>query len=119
MTILLRNKLSSVSPPFSNEGSSEIALSEAKRGDPSSHYFQYPSYLLPLTPFKLDAWLQECHYKAKLRFIAPFERHTCQAKKLIDNHSHGDLIRAVVRASQVSKYPFTLKFVERILDDSS
>ena len=119
MTILARNKISThYSSPFSNEGSS-IALSEAKRGDPSSTYFQYPNWLLPLTPFKLVTWLKECHYRAGLDFILPFRRHLRQAQKLVDNHGHDDLIRAVKQASLVAQHPFTFKFVGKVLNEES
>lgn len=119
MTILDRNKVpTSYYPTPSSEGSS-IALSEAKRGDPSSNYFQYPDYLLPLDASKLVQWLQECHYRAKLDFIGLPQRHLRHASKLVKSYGHDDLVRAVMLASHISKYPFTLKFVERLLNEES
>lgn len=119
MTILARNKLSTYSSPPLSEGSSQIGMTETKRDDPSSSYFTYPDWLLPLNAPKLVSWLKECHIQAGLQFMEPFSRHTRQAKKLVDNHDEEDLIKAVKRASQLSKHSFTFKFVEKILNENS
>jgi len=116
MAILKRNQLSSYPPSIVPGGSSPIGLTEAKRDDPLSTYFQYPDWLLPLNAPKLVSWLKECHEKAGLQFMEPFARHLRQAKKLVDSCGHDDLIRATKRASQLSKHPFTFRFVEEILN---
>lgn len=115
MTILARNQLPTSQSPPSSGGSSSIALSEAKGGDPSSTYFQYPDYLLPLTATKLVQWLKECHYSAKLDLLGLDGRYSRQAQKLVNQYGHDDLIRAVKLASQVAKHPFSFKFVEEFL----
>lgn len=117
MTILARNVLSSVSPPLA-EGSS-IALSEVKKGDPSSSYFQYPEGIFPLSAGKLVGYMEYCHKEVKLTFILPFNRHLRQARKLVKVSSPYALVRAVKLASLVAQHPYTLKFVEKILNDNS
>lgn len=114
MTILDRNRIPTYLTPSSG-GSSSIALSEAKRGDPSSNYFQYPPHLLPLDAKKLIQWMRECHYAANLQLVGSDARHLRQASRLVNKHGHDDLIRAVKLASQVATHSFTFTFVERIL----
>jgi len=114
--IFRRNQID-YSPPFIVDGSDPIGLTEGKRSDPSSVYFEYPDDLLPLTPWKLTGWLKECHKEAGLKFLEPFGRHLKPAKKLMAKHGYDDLIRAVKRASQLSRFPFTFRFVERIINE--
>ena len=115
--IFSRNDLPSYAPPFTVDGSGPIGLTEEKKSDPSSHYFEYPDWLLPLNAPKLVSWLKECHQVAGLEFIEPWGRHLRSAKKLVEEHGHDDLIRAVKRASQISRFSYTFRFVGRILND--
>lgn len=120
MPIFERNCTNAYSPPFiETDGLDPIGLTEEKRSDPSSVYFEYPDWLLPLNAPKLVSWLKECHEAVGLKFLEPWGRHLKLAKKLIDQYGYDDLIRGVKRASQISKYAFTFKFVERILIDES
>ena len=118
MTILARNELAFSSPPFLTEGSS-IALSEAKRGDPSSTYFQYPEGIFPLSPGKLVGYMEHCHRKVGLTFTQPFNRHLRQARKLVKDSDPHALVRAVKFASLVAQHPFSLKFVKKVLDEQT
>lgn len=116
MPIFERNRTGAYSPPFiGTDGSDPIGLTEEKRSDPSSVYFQYPDWLLPLTPGKLVSWLKECHETAGLAFIEPWGRHLRPAKKLMSQYGYDDLIRVVKKASQLAKHPFSFRFVGRIL----
>ena len=119
MVILKRNEISSYPPSIVQDGSSPIGLTEVKKDDPSSTYFEYPDWLLPLNAPKLVSWLKECHENAELQFIEPYKRHLKQAKKLVDSYGHDDLIRATKRAAQLAKHPFSFKFVEKILNDDT
>ena len=118
MPIFSRNRTDNYSLPFIVDGSGPIGLTEEKKSDPSSVYFQYPDWLLPLNAPKLVSWLEECHQVAELQFIEPWKRHLRSAKRLVEEYGHDDLIRAVKRASQVSRYPFTFKFVKKVLDEN-
>lgn len=119
MPIFRRNSTTAYSPPFiGTDGSDPIGLTEEKRSDPSSVYFQYPDWLLPLTPGKLVSWLKECHEKAGLEFLEPWGRHLRPAKKLMAQCGHDDLIRAVKKASQLARHSFTFRFVRAVIDRS-
>ena len=64
-------------------------------------------------------YMEYCHKEVALDFIQPFNRHLRQARKLVKVSSPYALVRAVKLASLVAQYPFTLKFVEKVLNDNS
>lgn len=106
------------SPPFIvTDGPDKSSVTDGKKSDPSSTYFQYPDWLLPLTPGKLVSWLKECHQVVGLSFIEPWGRHLRPAQKMVKKYGHDDLVRAVKKASQLSKFPFTFIFVEKVINE--
>jgi hypothetical protein len=69
----------------------------------------------PETPTGMVSYLMRMHRRKGLKPAWPFNAYLRGAKKMLDEYGPERTTEAIRQATKVSKYPFSFKFVERMV----